>query len=351
MDKKIGMALIGCGRIGESHIDGIHLFPNIAELVAVMDIDPARSQTFGKRYGVPAYNSLEELFSNPEVEAVILALPHSQHMPVTLQAARAGRHILVEKVMANNISEARKMVEVCEANNVTLMVAQSRRYFYALQEARKRRSEIGQTLHMVCNSTFYFNKNIAPPWWKSVHETGGLVLTVVGCHWIDYALWFMDDQEPFSVYAEASSFNPDFEGPDEISVIVRFKNNALATFIVSINSHHPRFDCYIIGSKGTMDIIHSGDHKMKLGTSAADLYLNKKLIMSGEQHPHNMAVQIEEFARSILEKREPLSSGKNVMTQIHVLEAAKASAIRKVPIILSEFNEDVYVTKREESTT
>ncbi|MBC7323137.1 MAG: Gfo/Idh/MocA family oxidoreductase [Acetomicrobium sp.] len=180
MNPKLGIAVVGCGRIGDTHIDAISQNSDNAYLAAVVDVIPERARSAGERYGVPFYTSLDEAMRHPEIEAVVICLPHSQHLPATAIAARAGRHVLIEKVMARNISEARKMVRVCEENGVTLMVGQSQRYFFGTQEARRRRSEIGRVLHMVYTWTTHFDKNNAPPWWRSVNETGGLIIPMVG---------------------------------------------------------------------------------------------------------------------------------------------------------------------------
>ena len=84
---------------------------------------------------------------------------------------------------------------------VTLMAGQSRRYIAALAEAHQRRAELGRIFHIAYTLTRHYDRSNAPTWWRSIVSTGGLVITQLGAHAIDFGLWFMDGKKPVSVYA------------------------------------------------------------------------------------------------------------------------------------------------------
>ena len=105
--------LIGTGIVAETHIGAIRSLADV-EVVAVADIQRDRAQAFATRYGIPeVYGSAEELVGAAPIDAVDVLTPHHQHLPAVRIAAKAGRHVLVEKAMAQSVSAANEMIEVC----------------------------------------------------------------------------------------------------------------------------------------------------------------------------------------------------------------------------------------------
>lgn len=239
---KVKIAIIGLGRIARTHIDSIHHWPEICELAAVVDINEELAKAYAKEFNVPYYITVEEALEYSNIDAVVICLPHDLHEPVTVKAANAGKHVLVEKVMATSVAEGLSMVAAAKRNDTKLMVAQSRRYFKAFHDARKHFDIIGKITNSIYNFTCFFDKNIAPPWWKSKTATGGLAYPMLGSHAIDITLWMLDDREPVSVYASGVSKNPDFEGDDDITVIIGFDDGTQATCFLGLNNRYPKHE-------------------------------------------------------------------------------------------------------------
>ena len=125
------------------------------------------AKSYSQKYNVPYYTSVEESLKDPNIDAVVICLPHNLHEPISVQASNAGKHVLVEKVMATSVAEGQSMVNAAKENNRKLMVAQSRRYFQAFHEARKHFDKIGKITNSLYNFKCYFDKEVAPPWWQS----------------------------------------------------------------------------------------------------------------------------------------------------------------------------------------
>ncbi len=124
----IRWGMIGCGAVAEVKSGPGFYKSRDSALVAVTSADAAMTRSFAQRHGVAhACESTEQLLADPEVDAVYVATPPSAHKPLALQAARAGKHVYVEKPMAMRFEECREIVEVCEENNVRLFVAFYRR--------------------------------------------------------------------------------------------------------------------------------------------------------------------------------------------------------------------------------
>lgn len=126
--KRIRWGMIGCGAVAEVKSGpGFYKSTNSA-LVAVTSVDPEMTRSFAQRHGVArAYNTTEELLRDPEIDAVYIATPPSSHKPLSLLAAKAGKHVYVEKPMAMRHEECKEIVEICEQHGVRLFVAFYRR--------------------------------------------------------------------------------------------------------------------------------------------------------------------------------------------------------------------------------
>ncbi|WP_435181370.1 Gfo/Idh/MocA family protein [Halorussus sp. AFM4] len=321
------IAVVGLGRIARSHIDGILQWPDRCELGAVVDVDENRARAFATEFDVPYHTATEEVYANPEIDAVVICVPHHLHAPLTVEACEAGKHVLVEKVMARSVSEGREMVEAADENDVNLMVGQSRRFFPALRQAYERRREIGEAVNLLYTFTPYFDVDVAPDWWQSAEKTGGLVYPMLGSHSIDYTLWMLGEKDPVAVYAEGGSNNPDFEGHDDVTVLIRFDDGTHATNFLSINNPDPVHEGLVIGTDGSIDWEQTGDHAGELvGVASTEMSLNGNPVEVDDDLPHNFALQMREFVDSIRAGRNPNPSGEEILTQLSIIEAAKQSA-------------------------
>ena len=333
MAKPLRVCVVGCGRVSKSHIDGIREIPESVELAAVASRDPAKAGQFQRQYGIPkSYTDLRGALADPEIEAVVLCLPNHLHKDAAILSARAGKHVLVEKPMANNVPDAEAMAETAEKAGVTLMVGQSRRFYDAVLES-KARLQAGAIGPLVSISAVLFGYVAEPPteWWRSSKQTGGLMIPMWGSHIIDYALW-MFAEPPRRVYCEAARINSSWEGEDEVALLIGFADRRFATIKMSWNtrlkeesawegkgkmlsSSDIRYERYIQGSSGTM---HLDDE--------TELSLNGAPIVQGSQSPSNFALQVRELAHAIREGRKPMASGREVIDVIRVQGAALRSA-------------------------
>ena len=328
MPKKIKLAVIGGGRVAYSHLSAVKKLSNITELIATVDkVKEIAKKTARKFEAKRYYTSLDGALKDSEVDAVIMCLPHYLHANACIKAAEMGKHILVEKPLTITVKEVKKVTDSASKNNITLMVGQSQRYTDAVIESKRifDSGRIGDIVNISVSLLGYVDK---PPtsWWTSEKKTGGLLIPLWGSHIIDYILW-LSGKFPKRVYAEAYSRNPIWEGEDEASILLGFEDGTMASIIMSYNAHTsqtkaegyilpiPRYHRYIIGTKGTL---HLKDN--------TELYLNEEKLVGDEQKPSIFYRQMKEFVTSIIENREPLASGKEVLKVIQVMEASRISA-------------------------
>lgn len=333
--EKVGIAVIGVGRVGITHLDGVKRNDDKATIAAVIDIDESRAKKVANDFSTKYYTSIESALKDPEIDAVVICLSHDLHHPIAMQSMKANKHVLVEKPFALTVRDADEMINLSKEKDLVLMAGMSRRHFLAFHELKKRfAASIGEPFNMLYTMAFYFDENTAPAWWRSEAKTGGLSLPMLGSHSIDFTLWMFERKKPIRVYAEAKDVNPRLEGYDEITLLMKFDDGSIATNFLSLNTKPSRYEGLIIGLKGSAYFSHSGDHVGLIGTANTNVYINGEVIMEGEQNPHAFAVQIREFASAILETREPWVKLDVIRTQVRIMEAAKESIRIGKPIDL-----------------
>lgn len=155
--KTIHWGILGCGKVCE-HKAGPALYGvEHSKLAAVMRRDAAKAEDFARRHNVPRwYSRSEELLNDPEVEVVYVATPDAAHEEGTIAAARAGRHVLVEKAMATDAAACDRMIEACRQANVTLGVAYYRRCYPTILRAKALMDEgaVGSLRSIYLNDEF-----------------------------------------------------------------------------------------------------------------------------------------------------------------------------------------------------
>jgi predicted dehydrogenase len=338
MTDKIGVGVVGVGRIGESHVDGIKQNPELGYIAAVIDLDESRARATAERYGTKYYLTLDEALKDPTIQAIVICLPHNLHMPVAMKLMDSGRHVLVEKPWAISLAEGQELLAKAREKGVILMAGQSFRFMWAMWRMKEMvaSGEIGEPFSLYYIFGAPFDRTTAPPWWRDEEKTGGMAFTMYGAHTIDYTLWIYEGRKPVRIYSEARSINPDFEGMDEIIITIRFNDDSMATNILSVNTRPTKHECLVVGPKGRLEVVQRGGHTpgKLIGVFSGDLLLNGELVKSDNPAYHQFAAQMKEFLSAIKEKREPIVTYSQITAQLAIIDAAKKSAQTHQPVTL-----------------
>ncbi len=319
-DGKVGLAMIGCGQIAQAHFKAIKGTLD-AEMIAVMDVVEEKAKAASEEYGGKIYKSVNEVLADELVDAVILPLPHHLHCPITIQAANAGKHILVEKPMALNLAEAEQMVEAAEKAGIHLMVGQSTRFRPEVWKAKVLIDEgvLGQIRQCICIRVF-FTEKLSTEWRYSAEQCGGLYLPIFASHDVDMILWLMNGP-PVSVQSLLRSYTPLVDSESDGALDIELEDGGIVSLAFSMNSHINRQSTLLIGTKATM-LIEDG----KLRVNKEEITLDKS--------QETFTRQMGEFVSAIRENRKPITSGRDVLPVMAVLDAAKKSAEMKCSIDL-----------------
>ena len=202
--RRIRTAIIGCGKIGHTHALALSTLGE-SELVAVCDDQLSRVQAFAERYGgAKALDSVPDMLSSLDVEAVTICTPHPLHEERCVQAAKAGAHVLIEKPMASSLEACDRMLEAAHKHGIKLGIGSQRRLFEPVQRmkadinAGKIGTPILGTFSMFSwRDQAYYEFD---PWRGKGATEGGGVLVNQSPHQLDMLQWLMREIDEVSGY-------------------------------------------------------------------------------------------------------------------------------------------------------
>lgn len=272
------------------------------ELYAVAGRSLEKAQRFKDEYGFQkAYGSYDELIADEDVQAVYIPLPNDLHIKWVKAALEAGKHVLCEKPLALNSSEAEEMYAAARANGVHLMEA------YAYLHSPYVASLKNDIDSGIIGDVDYIESAFITQGYKEdfrLHkEQGGGAMYDLGCYCTTLILTLIDSSPEFvQANAEFSDLGVDLN----TSAIVRFANGVRASFNVGMilgQNTNSRFDrTYIHGSKGS---IRSDVEYNQEGHVSYKIYTQDQVIEREVDIPQNYSLEIEQMSRCILYGDEP----------------------------------------------
>jgi predicted dehydrogenase len=262
--EKIRLGLIGLGYIGKIHLRHCQKLEN-AKLIAASDLSKKALKIANGAGIKQTYTNYEQLLKNPDVDAVIIALPTHLHTQCAKQAAEAKKHIFLEKPIARSTTEAKEIISAARKNNIKLMMGYPLRFNPAFCKVKKRIDDgtLGEIeiAHAAYISTGPFMHRAeahiplpVPEWWFNKELTGGGALIDLGSHIINLLRWYFGEITNVKSHF-GYRFNLDFE--DSATCIAKFEHGTLAVMNVGwfSQSYHLKIDLH--GSVRNFSVNHS----------------------------------------------------------------------------------------------
>jgi UDP-N-acetyl-2-amino-2-deoxyglucuronate dehydrogenase len=226
-DSRIGFGLLGTGLIAPFHAQAIRAAKQ-ARLVAAVDVDSDRLARFSAQFNCRSYASLEQMLLDPEIQVVNILTPNHLHTEAVLQAARAGKHILVEKPPAMSLHEIDVMKEACAAACVKIGVVlqcRMRKSVQAIQRAI-REGRFGKIYHADAymkwfRSSEYYRMDA----WRMSRRSGAGVTIQQAFHYIDLLQYLVGPVERVAAHMTNLS-HPDIPLEDTVLAFVTYENGA-----------------------------------------------------------------------------------------------------------------------------
>jgi len=256
LDRKIRVAMVGCGRISKNHFSALEHLREDLELVAVCDRDRSVLKVHAEQYGVPGYVSLKAMLEAEELDMAILCSPSGLHPDQTVMLAEFGINVVTEKPMATHWSDGLRMVKACDVANVWLFVVKQNRKNATLQLLKQAMDEkrFGK-IHMVHINVFWSRPQsyYDQADWRGTWEFDGGAFMNQASHYIDLIDWLIGPVE--KVQAMVSTTRQ-IEVEDTGVINLKWRNGALGSVAVTMLTYPQNFEgsITILGETGTVRV-------------------------------------------------------------------------------------------------
>jgi UDP-N-acetyl-2-amino-2-deoxyglucuronate dehydrogenase len=351
MAKTYGFGVVGVGFIGGVHGDAIRSLPN-AKLVACCDTREAAAKAFGEKFSCGWTTDLNEMLRRDDIDVISIATPSGLHMEPAVAAARAGRHVVIEKPLDITLERIDAILEAHAKAGTTVGGIFNGR-FYPTAQLFKKAADQGRFGRMTFGMAY-------GPWWRTqkYYDDGGWKGTIKldgggaymnqGIHTIDMLQWLMGDVASVSANT-AILAHTNIEVEDTGAAVVRFKNGALGVMACTTSMYPGHFRIIeLAGDRGTVAMADTKfffwqfaeetpeDEQIRqqylsfpgVGIGASDPAAG----VTGKLHEPNFA----DFLAAIDAGREPLVSGpesrKSVETILAIYRSAETGKTVELPL-------------------
>jgi len=318
--EKVNVGIIGLGQMGKIHLNTCLQLED-ANLIAVSDISK-KELLKAKNAGIKhVYEQYPDLLKNPEIDAVIISLPTYLHEQAAVGAAEHGKHILLEKPLARNSSEAERIIAATKSNGVKLMIGYPLPFSKPFVDLRHEmeRGTFGDVQIAIANHIStgpflgYITENgipkPVPSWWFDKNLTGGGALIDLGCHMVNFLrLCFGEVKSVHSFLGYR--FNMDFE--DSATCVLRFQNGTIATLNVGWFSRYHKVQVELYGTTDSISVSSK---------SSRSWFNYLKGIFVANKSP-TFFNEIKYFVDCLISDIQPVPSGEDGFEDIKIIEEA-----------------------------
>jgi predicted dehydrogenase len=327
--KKLGVALVGIGSLTMGQLLPAFAKCDLCRPVALVSGHPDKAHQQAAKYSIDPkniynYENFDTIKDNPDIDIVYIVLPNGMHAEYTIRAAKAGKHVLCEKPMANTAEECQSMIDAAAAADRKLMIAYRMRYepmTIRAIELSHSPTDIGTIKQITAEAGF--NAGDPNQWRLNKKLAGGGPLMDMGIYALN-AIRYLSSQEPaeVSAFTYATPNDPRFKEVEEtISIDLRFDSGLLASILSSYGFGCNRFRLY--GTRGQLEsepiqaytnnylwFTHSGRSKQEITYTPVN----------------HFAAEMDHFADSIQNNKPVLTPGEEGLKDLKVMMAAYESA-------------------------
>ncbi len=235
---KLKAALVGCGNVAQVHLKSI-AENDKAELVSVCDIVKSKADKESEKYSCRGYYDFDEMIEKEKIDVLHITTPHYLHPQMAIKAMKKGVNVLTEKPMAIEYSDALKMCETAEKNNVHLGVCFQNRYNSTSVFIKEKieSGEAGKLIGMRGIVNWRRDKDyFSDPWHGTLDKEGGGVVINQSIHTIDLMQWLASsDVKKVSGSVSTKRLYDTIETEDTADAYIEFENGVSALFFGSLN--------------------------------------------------------------------------------------------------------------------
>lgn len=336
MASPVHVGLIGSQFISTIHAESLSHCPQ-AVLTAVASPTSGNAERLARRFAIPhAYQDYRRLLDRPEIQMVVIGVPNHLHYPIVIDAAAAKKHIVIEKPLCLNLTEAEQMIAACRQAEVKLMYAEE--LCFAPKYVRLKQlldsGALGRPT-LIKQSEKHDGPHASHFW--DVDRSGGGVTMDMGCHAIEFFRWMLGRPAIKSVYAHMSTqvHGEKTRGDDNAILIVEFANGVIGMAEESwtkLGGMDDRAEVYGSGGVAYADLLH-GNAIETYSAGGYDYSVEKAGTTKGwsftiyeEAWNYGFHAEMAHFVDCVQNDKTPLVTGEDGRAVLEVLFAAYESA-------------------------
>jgi len=318
-------AIYGLGRWGNRLVESVQNSEKI-RFVKGISRNPESHREFSQKTGMRMVSSYARVLKDPGIDAVVLATPHSLHHKQIVQAAKAGKHVFVEKPMTLTRKTAEKAVEACRAAGITLGLGFNRRYAPSFVEMmrRIRAGEIGDVLHVEAQQSGPSGYRLkAGNWRASRTESPAGGMTARGIHTLDSMIHIAGPVSTVYAFSDRRKLPPEVEIDDTTSMLLRFANGVTG-YLGTVFVTGDIWRVHVFGTGGWIEMRNDTELVTCGLEGAAERITLPKV--------DKERAELEAFADAAAAKQPFMVPPEQAVNEIAVLEAIVASAAKGKPV-------------------
>jgi len=238
--KKIKVAIIGTGYIGDYHTRGLLTIPDV-EIAIAVDTRLEHAKKFAAKYNInEVVGDAMSISRRDDIDAVIIGIPNKFHAPYALEFLKNGKDVFLEKPMAMSTGEGKEIIETSKATRKLVMVGHMWRFDTEVNYLKKA-IESGRLGRIIKTKGYGIHENWGPSGWFTQKDlAGGGALADMGVHAIDTVRYILGDPKPRTVYAEIGTYYGDYDVDDSGILVITWDNGT--TSIIESGWWHPHMD-------------------------------------------------------------------------------------------------------------
>ena len=328
--RKLKIGLLGTGIIiRNSHI--LTLINNpLAELVAVGNLHQDSLRKIADDFKIPkTYTDFAEMAADPDIDAVVNALPNYLHAPVTIQMLKAGKHVLCEKPMALSVKECEDMIDTAKKTGYKLMIAHMWRFDREIIWLRNviMSGKLGKIFkaksHEVLIYDIFGEDPSTKSWFVNKSLAGGGAMTDVGIHSFDTLRFVLGDIRPTKVFAKIGTYFKDIEVEDTATLMLEFEGGIISLIEAgwyNLYADEKQGYTQIFGTKGYARAVPS---ELQIDIEGEWSFVKPQIPQRDQQEDLSaFQAQMDHFLNCIIKNKEPSPNGNDGLWAMKILEAA-----------------------------
>jgi UDP-N-acetylglucosamine 3-dehydrogenase len=333
-DTTVRVGVVGAGMMGVGHATCVSQSP-LGELVAVADLDVGRATALAEPLGVASYATQAEFLAKDDIDAVIVCTPDWAHREVCVEAASAGKHVLVEKPLAMTLPDCDAIIKACDVAGVTLMVGHILRFDprYSAVRSSMEAGDIGDVSYLYARRS---NKILQPRRFQGRTT----VLHYLAVHDVDWMLWAL--AEPVAeTYARASrKALTDLAVDDSVFLTLAFESGAVGCIQVAWilpEQGSVDLDAYleVVGTRGAL-VIDTPNAGVRMESERSRRLDTTYGFAVGGRRGGALREEVNHFLQCVRDGSHPIIGGRQARAAVAVIAAAQESIATGRPVRVTD---------------